>query len=107
MRIENDNFNIFIRTLLPLFKNSLTNNTNNPIVNYNTEWMTFGILNSINTKSRLYINYLKIQTLLNNEKYTIYTKILKKVIRLAKQNYFNSKIKEYYNYQNKTMEVSK
>ena len=74
------NFNIFIRTLLPLFKNSLTNNINNPIVNYNTEWMTFGILNSINTKSRLYKNYLKIQTLLNNEKYTIYTKILKKVI---------------------------
>ena len=96
----NDNFNIFIRTLLPLFKNSLTNNVNNPIVNYNTEWMTFGLLNSINTKSRLYKNYLKIQPLLN-KKYTIYTKILKKVIRLAKQNYFNSKIKEYNNNQNK------
>ena len=63
--------------------------------------MTFGILNSINTKSRLYKNYLKNPTLLNNEKYTIYTKILKKVIRLAKQNYFNSKIKEYNNNQNK------
>ena len=75
----NDNFNIFIRTLIPL-KNSLTKNMNNPIVNYNTEWMTFGILNSINTKSRLYKNYLKNPILLNNKKYTIYTKILEKVI---------------------------
>ena len=97
----NDNFNISIRTLLPLFKNSLTNNMNNPFVNYNTKWMTFEILNSINTKARLYKNYLKNPTLLNNKKYTIHTKILEKVIRLAKQNYFNSKIKEYNSNQNK------
>ena len=96
----NDNFNLFIRTLLPRFKNSLTNNMNNPIVNYNTKWMTFEILNSIKTKSRLYKNFLKNPTLLNNKKYTIYTKILKK-LWLAKQNYFNSKIKEYNNNQNK------
>ena len=58
---------------------------NNPIVNYNTEWVTFGILNSINTKSRLYKNYFKNPTLLNNKKYTIYTKIFKKAIRLEKK----------------------
>ena len=97
----NDNFNIFIRTLLPRFKNSLTNNMNNPIVNYNTEWVTFGILNFINTKSRLYKNYLKNPTSLNNKKYTIHTKILEKVIRLAKKNCFNSKIKEYNDNQTK------
>ena len=53
---------------------------NNPIVNYNTEWMTFGILNSIKTKSSLYKNYLKNPTLLNNKKYTINTKSLIKVM---------------------------
>ena len=52
---------------------------NNPIVNYNTKWMTFGILNSINTKSRLYKNYFKNPTLLNNKKYTIYIKFSKKL----------------------------
>ena len=66
---------------------------NNPIVNYNTEWVTFGILNSINTKSRLYKNYLKNPTLLNNKRYTIYTKIFKKFIKLAKKIILTQKLR--------------
>ena len=61
----------------------------------NSPWMTKGILKSRNVKLKLLSKKLRNPTQNNIEKYKAFNSIYTKLIRKARQSYYNSKFKDY------------
>ena len=60
-------------------------------------WVSKSILNSINRKNRLYVNYVKNRNENTRQKYTSYKNILTNTLRLAKKKYFAEQLNQFRN----------
>ena len=68
-------------------------------------WVSKSILNSINRKNRLYVNYVKNRNENTRQKYTSYKNILTNTLRLAKKKYFAEQLNQFINYIKNTLKV--
>ena len=93
-------FSLLYNRYFPLKKVKLGYKTNKP-------WLTKAMKNSIRTKNKLYIRYLKHPSFLNEQSYLRYKSKLNYLLRKLERNYIESMLKKHKSNLKKTWQIMK